>query len=576
MKLRINDSDRNVLLSVGTGRFWVTTNEDTYSVAEENYTWKLDFTDTVLDNSYVEDLFPDSSPCNYVPGPQKWKVEFEYPSAGYYLTNSSLFNINITVDPLQVAIELPPTNQSRRRAIDTIPIRGNVTTTDCSSQLVANATVNFEVEGKNYQCTPVYNESTDGWYNCTIPASDPVTLGWAYGYYNVTMNASKLHYNSSTLTSKKDAFRLVSNPMIWDINVTSTALGSVNPEDNWGWGEMWDFKMDVQDPDKGVFDYEALNITIYINTSTGWRQLNSTIRTDVDVEREIHLTYHDFNCSDQGDRNFLFNTTDIFGYVNSSNMTRTIQKDTVYVERIEPSSGTYEIDREGSTTGYFQIRVTDTDNNTYIPAGYNNSFWFTQDNTLDTFDSGWDNTSYAGGYAEYNLNPNCSYEAGQQYWKAGVYEDSCYENQNFTAVGTGEPVYYQFIVIGQLKHYIMTPNWSAGQPIYNVTEQIEIKYNITSECLNIGGENPITSAATNVTLGAPNSIWEGHNNPSESSGIYNYTWNSTGKIEGNWSIMLNSSRTNFNFNSTIYPDWFWLENIEPQTEPDRPRGNSNL
>ncbi|MCK4714236.1 MAG: hypothetical protein KAT35_01570, partial [Candidatus Aenigmarchaeota archaeon] len=562
LELQVNDSDKNELLYSGDARFFVTTNEDTTSTAVENYTWVLDTTDGITGPGYVEDTFT-SSPCSYLPGPQKWKVEFEYLAhSGFYITNSTLYDINITVDPLQAAVELPPTNQTRRKGIDDIPIRGNVTTTDCSSQLVPNATVILEVQGKDYQCTPITNETTGGWYNCTIPFSDPVSLGWGYGYYNITMNASKLHYNSTLFTVKEDAFRLVSEPLLTNVDVTSTATGTPGPVDDWGWGELWHFDMHVEDPDQDTFGYEELNVTVYVNTSTGWRQLNSTATTSAGNGQDIELTFHNFSCSDQGSREFMFNITDIFSYVNSSSVVRTIQKDTVFIQRSLPADDT-PVDREGGSQLLFEIWIKDTDNNTAVPSGYNTSFWFTQDGTINTYDSGWNSTTDASGYSQLNFNPNCSYEAGLQYWKSGVYEDECYVSQNFSA-----PDFYQFYVIGQLKHELLTPNWSSGQPSYNVTDPVQIRYNVTSECSNWPDENPVTSAATNVTLQAPNGTWEGKNDPSESSGTYNYTWDSTGKNEGNWSIMINSSRTNFNFNSTVYDDWFWLENIEPQNQTD--------
>jgi hypothetical protein len=50
-------------------------------------------------------------------------------------------------------------------------------------------------------------------------------------------------------------------------------------------------------------------------------------------------------------------------------------------------------------------------------------------------------------------------------------------------------------------------------------------------------------------------------NETSPQGIYNCTWNSTARTEGNWSLQLNSSRQYFLPNQTYLNNWFWLENL---------------
>ncbi|RKX21714.1 MAG: hypothetical protein DRP45_12005, partial [Candidatus Zixiibacteriota bacterium] len=556
-KVRVNDTDRGQLVpNLGTGRFYVTSNEDTYAVSESEYVWVLDL-ETGFTGDDLIDVFPSSGRCNYRIGPQKWKVEHEYD--GYFTRNSSLFNVNLTTKPLNVSLQLPETNKTMRKGIDSLLIRGNVTD-DCyaTNGPLANATVEFTVPQQNYLCSPTDDEG-NGWYNCTIPVNAPVTNDWAYGYYNLTMNASKKYYNSSSLFNKKEAFILVSNPEIHALTITSKCdRDDIDPTcSNFGWGEVWTFNASIRDPDQSEPSLgEQLNISLYVNVSGGWRLLNSTVRSDLSVWKDVQLSFEDFNCSDRGSRMFLLNITDIYGYHNSSNASQTIQKDTVYVYRIsDPDS----IEREGLGTGEFRIRIRDLDNDTYDNVGVNVSFWFTQNSTSD-YDSGHANVTYANGYAIYNFDPNCSYRAGQRFWKAGVYDDECYAEKNFT-----DPEEYPFDVIGQLKNWIVTPNWTNGQPSFNVTELIDIKFNVTSECSNQPNENPVAGVTRTLELRSPNGTWEGPYSPDEyQSGFYNYTWNSTGRAEGNWSIRMNSSKAYFNSNSTYLPDWFWLENVPPQ------------
>ncbi|UCC91533.1 MAG: hypothetical protein JSV39_04455, partial [Candidatus Aenigmatarchaeota archaeon] len=557
--VQVNDTDRGLIRDLGNGNFYVTSNEDTYAISEAQYVWVLDDTKSVT-SEHLINVFPFSDRCNYRIGPQKWKVEYEYD--GWFTTNSSLFNVNLTTDPLVVNLQLPETNKTMRKGIDSLLIRGNVTDDCVGWNQTANATINFTVPQQNYFCTAV-NDEGEGWYNCTIPAADPVTGDWGYNYYNLTMNASKKYYNSSSTLNKQDAFILISNPEILTLTIDSVcARTDLNSScTDFSWGELWKFNASIRDQDHAGPLGEELNISLYVNVSGGWKFLNSTVRTGLGTWDDVELTYHDFNCSDMGPREFMFNITDIYGYQNSSNASETIKKDNVYIYwDADPIS----IDREGSNTGEFRIRVRDADNDTYVPVNVNTSFWFSPNNDFNEYGPPYDNQTYSGGYARYHFDPNCNYQTGQQFWMAGVRNDQCYLDENFTDPPYG-PGSRQFDIIGQLKNWIVTPNWTAGQPQFNVTNQIPVRFNVTSECSNQPSENPISGVTRSLELQAPNASWETPYSPDEyQSGFYNYTWDSTEKDEGNWSIRINTSIDDYNPNSTYLPDWFWLENIPPE------------
>ncbi|MCK4335350.1 MAG: hypothetical protein KAW40_01355, partial [Candidatus Aenigmarchaeota archaeon] len=557
--VQVNDTDRGLIRDLGDGNFYVTSNEDTYAISEAEYVWVLDDTKSMT-SEHLINTFPFADRCNYRIGPQKWKVEYEYD--GWFTTNSSLFNVNLTTNPLEVYLQLPETNKTMRKGMDSLLIRGNVTDDCIGSNHTANATINFTVPQQNYFCTAV-NDEEDGWYNCTIPVSAPVTGDWGYNYYNLTMNASKRYYNSSSTLNKQDAFILVSNPEIRQLTIDSVcAWPDLNGScSDFSWGELWRFNASIRDQDHAGPLGEHLNISLYVNVSGGWKFLNSTDETGLGTWTDVEITYHDFNCSDLGSRMFIFNITDIYSYYNSSNASETMQKDNVYIYlEADPAS----IDREGSNTGEFRVRVRDLDNDTYENVGVNVSFWFSPDNNFDEYDSGRLNQTYSGGYARYNFDPNCNYQTGQQFWMAGVSNDGCYYDENFTDPPYN-PASRQFDIIGQLKNWIVTPNWTAGQPQFNVTDQIPVEFNVTSECSNQPTENPISGVTRSLELQAPNASWESSYSPDEyQSGFYNYTWNSTSKDEGNWSIRVNTSMTDYNPNSTYLSNWFWLENIPPE------------
>ncbi|UCD07164.1 MAG: hypothetical protein JSW41_05050, partial [Candidatus Aenigmatarchaeota archaeon] len=578
--VRINDTDKGSIIQTGGGTayFNVTSNEDTYILSESQYTWTLETTKTI-DNTYFNITFPQASTkCNYRIGPQRWKVRYMHD--GYYENESVLYNVNLTTTPLDVEIVLPTTNTTIRKYIDSIFIQGNVSD-DCASTngSLWNVSVQFRVQEPtvpiDHVCTPILNQS-NYYYNCTVSSSTPVSEGWDYVYHNVTMQANKSYYNSSPVKAKQDAIVLVSSPEINDTDIFTTPLEDTytdylpSPAEPWGWGEEWTLRVKVKDEDHGSSQYsDEVNVTVYINDSslpTGWEYINSTTATGLSTEQWVTVTYHNFNSTHIGDHLFLFNITDTFNYTNQTNVSQSVEKDTVYIhweDAYDPAS----VNREGDSTGTFKLRVRDLDNSTWVGNNVNVSFWFTENHTLITYDTGYDNQTDSQGYAQHDFNSTCDYSAGLQYWRGGVQNDQAYSDRNFTDTG-GSEIDYTFYVYGQLKNYMIVPNWTYGQPIFNVTEQVNITYNITSECINWAAENPVVSATTNITIHAPNGSLDGVFYPNESLGIYNYTWNSTGKDEGNWSMYINSSKQYFNLNNTYLQDWFWLENILPQNQTD--------
>jgi hypothetical protein len=557
LEVRVNDTDNGGWLAAGFGRFYVTTNEDTAAITEADYQWQVDVADVgVVGDGNISDTFPSQTRCTYSIGPQKWKAEFYFD--GYFTTNSSLFNINLTTVPLDVNIQLPVTNTTMRKNQDNIVMRGNVTDDCASVGPLANATVDFTVQERDYSCVSVNNEE-NGWYNCTIASSIPESQSWQYLYYNITMQANKSYYNGSSTKIKKDAFILVSNPKVSGISISTAPLDTGNGLADYGWGENWSVSASIQDDDQRSTDYsDQLNVSLYVNVSGGWKMIDSQLRSDLQDGSTVTLSYHNFTCSDIGPRIFVINITDVFNYTNTTNTSQSIGKNTVYVQfTSDPAT----LNREGEETGEYRVRVKDADNNTWVNSSVNTSFWFGYDNSLTNYDSGQLNLTDYDGYSEYNFNATCSYSVGTglHYWKAGVLNDGCYADRNFTIPSTE----YNYFLYGQLKNWVMRPTYQQN---FNVTDQIVIEYNVTSECLGISAENPLTSATTNFTLQSPNSSWEGPITPNDYSGIYNYTWDSTDRNEGNWTILLNSSLQYYNANWSLLTQWFWLENVEPQNQ----------
>ncbi|MEM5855671.1 MAG: hypothetical protein QW472_05155, partial [Candidatus Aenigmatarchaeota archaeon] len=543
LRVQVIDTDRNLAVSSepGTARFYVTTNP--YDI--NSYTVDKTITVGTETGGYLTDIFPSSPRCNYKIGPLRWKVEFG--STCYKTTNSSVFFLNTTTYPLQVEIQRP-NNETFRRATDTILLRGNVSD-DCG--LVSGAEVRIKtVKGVfSYGCPDDVgvNDEGNGWYNCSFISS----LTWSLGYYNATMQASKEFYESSELKTKINASVLVTNPEIQGLSVTTS--DSVNPG---GWGELWTFSAQVRDIDQGISElgFERLNISLWIDFGSGYQLVNSTICAAPTCSEwtEISFTQHNFNCQHIGTRAYKWNVSDVWSYRAEASDSVTVNPDDIEFptsEIVEPVS----IEREGLKEGVFVFRIKDKDNNSYVPANVNASIWFTT-NASDP--NSWDYTRYlttnSSGYVTYNFDPNCSYSVGTQYWKGGSL-DNCYEVKNMTP--------RTFEIKGQLKNQLTQPSFGS---VYNVTQLIPINFTTLSDCSAYReDENPVINASSyTVELRSPLLIWESCLPVNNSyQGWYNCTWDSTNKKEGYWSIRLNSSKEYFNSNSTIYENWFWLENV---------------
>ncbi|MEM7819136.1 MAG: hypothetical protein QW403_03290, partial [Candidatus Aenigmatarchaeota archaeon] len=543
LRVQVIDTDRNLAVSSepGTARFYVTTNP--YDI--NSYTVDKTITVGTETGGYLTDIFPSSPRCNYKIGPLRWKVEFG--STCYKTTNSSVFFLNTTTYPLQVEIQRP-NNETFRRATDTILLRGNVSD-DCG--LVSGAEVRIKtVKGVfSYGCPDDVgvNDEGNGWYNCSFISS----LTWSLGYYNATMQASKEFYESSELKTKINASVLVTNPEIQGLSITTS--DPVNPG---GWGELWTFSAQVRDIDQGISElgFERLNISLWIDFGSGYQLVNSTICEAPTCSEwtEISFTQHNFNCQHIGTRAYKWNVSDVWSYRAEASDSVTVNPDDIEFptsEIAEPVS----IEREGLNQGIFVFRIKDKDNNSYVPANVNASIWFTT-NASDP--NSWDYTRYlttnSSGYVTYNFDPNCSYSVGTQYWKGGSL-DNCYEVKNMTP--------RTFEIKGQLKNQLTQPSFGS---VYNVTQLIPINFTTLSDCSALrDDENPVINASSyTVELRSPLLIWESCLPVNNSyQGWYNCTWDSTNKKEGYWSIRLNSSKEYFNSNSTIYENWFWLENI---------------
>jgi hypothetical protein len=223
------------------------------------------------------------------------------------------------------------------------------------------------------------------------------------------------------------------------------------------------------------------------------------------------------------------------------------------IDRVSGSQTFRVIVKDANITGNPMVNVTEE------TKPINGSFYFSTD-SAPTWDWGHiEQISGTNGQLETSHDPNCSYERGIQYWYAEIKNNDCYHDKEMPH-GAGENTYY---ITGQLFVDIYEPLEDSE---WNVTDLIDLGWNVYSDCYGIG---PYSSENGNIT-GVTNTINLNHlgnttscdniNDPL-SDGNYNCTWDSTSQAEGNWTVNLTAQLTNYNQNFTSYPNWFYLDNL---------------
>ncbi|RLF07128.1 MAG: hypothetical protein DRJ60_03355, partial [Thermoprotei archaeon] len=528
LKVQINDLDTGSAASYNDlGQFWVT-----YDGA--NYRKDSELT-TIEPGGYITDNFPSSDKCLYDIGPQKWKVYFGQNC--YKPTWSLEWNLTLITIPLSVDL-IKPDGESYRKGIDTVDYLGYVYD-DCGG--VGSALTELKaVQGATTHEAQVFTNAS-GYATYSF---DPST--WSLGYYNATINASKTYYNSSEVLLKENAFVLVTQPTVNSLSITTS--DATNP---YGWGETWTFEINVFDEDQGTFNFEKMNVSLWINETYGWRLLNSTICYAPNCKLSTStITYENsFTCSDIGTRIFNVTATDYWNYTSSLTQQQQIIRDDVSLYATSTPS---RVDREGEVT-LLQARVYDVDKGEYVGSGIDGAIKITYDGS--NYGSPISLLTDSSGYLNYNFDPDCSYQVGPQTWQMYV-DEECYSSQAIGGYTT-----QSIMIYGQLKNNLQLPEYNSQ---FNVTQPVTVRFNTTSDCSD---EGLIPNATVSIELESPLNVFEEclpvYN---EYDGWYNCTWDSIGKKEGYWSIRLNSSKEYYNSNSTLYQNWFWLENLNASSE----------
>jgi hypothetical protein len=491
-----------------------------------------------------------TSNCTYDVGNQNWRI-FVHNNQKYKDHNSSLFNITIKTmlnGTIHSPVNLTPYVQEAG-----INITFNFSLYDeCFDPVIGVNEKNITLDGpvSYFIANSSIDDEGNGYYLHNRSAGDTAQTPPPY---NTTVQAWKQYY-SYIIFYSNDSFTVGTRPELQYLSPP------VNPSvEGWGYQSGFQFRAQCRDQDNDV-----MNITLWkrLTPSDGWELIDYKTCQGTNWQNNATFTYTNFDCGDVTPggwiSQFKIRAEDDDGYTEELTPENfTVQRDNVSVVLTQG----YDVDvyRNGSggpEIQLFQVMINDTDaGNVQVSSGVNGTFWITS--TGGDFDTEWTNQSDSQGYLNLYFNPNCSYKFGSQKWIGGVYNDACYDEENSTA--TGHP----FNIHGQIINNIDIPEY---QDSFNVTENITIRLNTTSECsLERPDEAIINQSYVTFQLIGPNSYWWScsptNNETGNFSGYYNCTWDSTDRIEGWWSLQLNSSRGYFNENNSYLEDWFWLENL---------------
>jgi uncharacterized membrane protein len=451
-----------------------------------------------------------------------YNVKFKIPSF-----SSRTLQVSSEDDGIPTVEFVPPTPENNTQNT-TNSITINVSVSDPENNLDSCV-----LEWKVGDGTP-QNESmdmVDGYCNITKSTVD----GTSY-YYKVYVNDT---YSNLNATGQR-VYRENEEPYIKD----------VYHDDNRGWGEQWVFRANVTDIDGD-------NVTVYLqyNRTGVWETVNSTTCYNCLTETTVELSSN-WTWSDIGTQYYRFYCVDNYSETNVTAAQQvTVDKDDVSFEVIS-GSGVI-INRNGSDTKIFQMRINDSDRNVPVGEGFNCSIWVTKDGI--NFVTKFTNTTDANGYCTLYITPDCSYQNKDQYWKMGTEDNDRYKDANSTDT--------LYKIYGQIIHSVTDANGANGNYRF-IGEQILFRGNASIYCspstpfsgltVNFYAIENSTSTISSCTP-SPANDEEGAGN----SGWYNCTWDSSGKTLGWYNIKMNSSDvpTSYYYGGTeVRSLVFYLEN----------------
>ncbi|NIO22630.1 MAG: hypothetical protein GTN38_01200, partial [Candidatus Aenigmarchaeota archaeon] len=288
--------------------------------------------------------------------------------------------------------------------------------------------------------------------------------------------------------------------------------------------------------------WELIGQDDYTIPPGGWQQLNFS---------------KEFTCADiwngEHDKYFFFNATNNNGTTNeTSSQSFTVTKDNVIYEVIAGNNSI--ANRSSSQIDTLKLRLRDTDNNTYLPAGVNVTLWISYSGPPGyVYDDGHMLVTDADGNVTYGFDANCStdpgpeYVVGEQRWYAKVNSsDMCYY--------ANESSVQNLTVMGDFNLTILQPdgdtNYTWGDLVYHLAR-------VRDDCANS------IDYATSVFNISTDGYYENFTTTGIGSGLYQENWDSSGGKEGWYNVTFIVNKTYYYDNQTsiLPPNTFYLSTV---------------
>ncbi|MFA4846001.1 MAG: hypothetical protein WC654_05570, partial [Patescibacteria group bacterium] len=492
---------------------WVTVDNSNYDSGNS----------TITDASgYVTRFFDPS--CAYLPGSQKWKVGVTN-DACYQPTNTSPFTFSIT-SQLKARIRVPDYNASFT-APENVTIEANITDECSVPRNVSLATIELRSPTGAFEPCTVQNNS-NGNYSCNWN-----TFLHQGGQWGVRLNASETsHYSNSTLYS--GWINLINSP-------PGLSNSNVSPSSG-GWSTIYNYSIGVNDPQT---DNVTCKLFVSTNAGANWAYKGQDLVVGGVGTCRVNVT--DFSCSDIGNDNLyifqLYDGTNTFNTTANASANITANAVTIFYSTGNESS----VNRSGSNSTPFSVRVYNNDNSSFVPSQVNASFWVTFDGAAFTRT---DTQTNASGFATRAFDPDCSFFAGKQKWTVGVFNDICYQATNATAPGSE----YNVSIYGSLSNNIVQPN---SDNILRGNDAL-ILGRVEDECTADVDAATISLVSIHNASGTRYSCAPVYD---QTGGFYNCT-QPTGAMQANWyHVEMNSSKAYFNNASTTAQYKYFIETI---------------
>ncbi|NIO44774.1 MAG: DUF87 domain-containing protein, partial [Candidatus Aenigmarchaeota archaeon] len=535
--LNVTDIDQNLPADGANITFFITTNSSDSDSFDSGTTYPA--------NTSGISEYPFQPDCLYSTGEQIWYAKNE-PDPFYKYNFTPNYSLIIKT---YIALEVTHPNGESYLVGTQIPFIGRVFD-ECFN--ISGAEVIFYdrrpgASERFYTCSGT-TDWGNGTYNCTWDSSAKPP-----GWHGVKIEARKEYYGdypnyNETIryTPEVETHHLSTQP---SISLGWSSYPPVDPKVD-GWGKLRTFQAKITD-----LDATLNNISLWKSfDNVTWYLINSTNMTpqgiDVQVRYNLSGTLTDpfmnrFTCGDLSNATggivyFKFNTTDVFGYTDETQIDNfTVQVDNVTVTIDSSSNST--VRRIGENKAFLRFTIRDDDYGNYYPSNVNGSVWITLNGT--NYSHNITNSSYSGNLTVY-YNATCDSDVGIQYWKGGTI-DSCYE----TANTTNETL----TVYGQLNVSVISP---LNESVANLDKNVSLNSSIKDEC------GQIISGATVSWYNS--SLYSLGND-------YNVTWHVPINYKlGNETIITNATRTYYDYNNnntTVYVyGWSDVSYIEPLNE----------